>query len=290
VIIENRQCKIKFSLNLTLFFELGEFMNIIIGTPIHPKGAFALEHFLRNQQEIQVSYPTSELIFATSVATYAEELQKLLNKWNLNGKVLIYTNDKPEWAKSRIWDIAAGREAIRKHVLSNCQARAVVFLDADMTYDPDVIQILEKSLTKSDVIFSGYPRREFGITLSGFGCVIFSRNILKKLIFRCCEFKNGDFLSEDEILDFDLFRLGSHITKGIFVSIKHYVNSKESYEIHPQKAGFYKLFSHNLFIRYCLIQTSLIAHCNIPLRIKTGLYLINRKIKIKNFKNYISVS
>jgi len=100
------------------------------------------------------------------------------------------------------------------------------------------------------------------------------------LTFRCREFKNGDVLSEDELLDFDLFRLGCRIKKGIFVAIQHYKNSIESNEIHPQKVRGFKSLSHNLFIRYCLIGTSLIVHCNIPLRMKFGL---NRK----NYKNII---
>lgn len=50
-----------------------------------------------------------------------------------------------------------------------------------------------------------------------------TREILRKIKFRCCEFKNGEVISEDQVLDMDLFRCHARVKKGIFVSVRHYL-------------------------------------------------------------------
>jgi hypothetical protein len=253
-------------------------MNILIGTPIHSKGAYVIEKFLKNQKQIQINNPSSELIFATSEASYVDELRIKLNDWNIKGKVLFYKNTKPAYAKKRIWDIVAGREAIRNYFLKETSAESLLFLDADMIYDPAIIRILENYLrNKYDVVFSGYPLRDFGLSLSATGCVAFSRDILTKLTFKVYEFKNGDSITADEILDYDLFRLGARVTKGYFLDIDHYIDKFNVKSIRPQRVGFAQKLSHNLFIRYCLIRFSLIFHRNLPLRMKICINKIIHK-------------
>lgn len=247
-------------------------MHIVIGTPFHPNGAFVFEKFLDNQKSIQQEYSDSELVLATSLPEYVDFLEKKLKLNGLKGKAILYHVIKPEYAKNRIWDIAAGREAIRNYVLSIPFAQGLIFLDADMVFQPNVVSIMLDKRQNNDVLFSGYPMRDWGLALSAFGCVLLSRKILESVKFHCYEFKNGDVLAEDEVLEFDLFRSGFKIKKGIFVSLEHYKNEIEFLHIQPQKVGLLKMLANTTLIRFILVRLSLIMHRNIPNRLRVIIH------------------
>jgi hypothetical protein len=243
-------------------------LNVVIGTPVNRNGAYILDKFLDNQQQIQRNYPSSEIVFATDESDFAEELKALLKSWGLIGEVLLYETTKPQYARSRLWNIAYGREAIRKLVLSRADARYLLFLDADMTFDPSVVTIMESEIQNHDAVFSGYPLRRYGIGLAGCGCVMLTRSILEKLRFRCYEFKSGEVIFEDNLLEMDLFRSGGRIKKGFFIHITHYENSTEGKHIEPQRLGLWRKITNNNFIRYMLIKISIAARYNIPWHLK----------------------
>ena len=119
-------------------------MNIVIGTPIHRQSAYVLDKFLSNQKQIQHGYQSSELILATSQRDFFKELESRISFWKLRGTVLPYEVFKPDYARSNIWDIACGREAIREYIVSQTENRYSLFLDADMTFETRIIEILEK--------------------------------------------------------------------------------------------------------------------------------------------------
>lgn len=246
-------------------------MNVVIGTPVHRQGAYVLDKFLANQQQIQRNYPSSEMVLATNESDFIEELEGLLGSWGLRGEVVLYETTKPEYARSRLWNIGCGREAIRNYVLSRTDARYLLFLDADMTFDPSVVSIMEREIQNHDAIFSGYPMRRYGIGLAGCGCVTLTRSILEKLRFRCYESKNGEVITEDNMLEMDLFRSGGRIKKGFFVAITHYENSTEGKHIEPQRLGLWRKIANNNFIRYMLIKISIAARYNIPWHLKVLL-------------------
>jgi hypothetical protein len=242
-------------------------MNILIGTLIYRQGSYVVNKYLDNQRAIQQKYPQSTLVLATAENDYCTELRRLIEQWGLRGQVLSYVVTRPEYARSSIWNITCGREAIRRYVLSQTRADGLLFLDADMTFDPDIISIMLRELKDYQVIFNGSPRKHFDIGLTGAGCLLIKRPTLEKIRFSCYEFRNGDIIQEDAVLEMDLFQLGIRLRKGFFVASDHYFNALEGRHMEPQKVGLIRQFINNSFIRYCLIKLSLIVHYNIPSRL-----------------------
>ena len=167
------------------------YSSVVIGTPIYRQGAYILDKFLENQKQIQEDYPSSELVLAAPEQDFIKELEEHLNFWKLKSEVLFYRVVKPGYARSEIWNISCSREAIRKHILSQAEAKYILFLDADMTFETSVIKTMKREIQGYDVVFSGYPLRSHGIGLAGAGCVMLTRGTLEKIRFRCHEFKSG---------------------------------------------------------------------------------------------------
>jgi hypothetical protein len=209
---------------------------------------------------------------------FIKELESLVSFYRLRGTVLLYQIEKPDYAQSRIWDIACGREAIREYTLSQTKARYLLFLDADMTFEPSVIKTMENEIQDCDVVFSGYPLQRYGMGLAGAGCMMLTRSILERFKFRCYEFKNGEVMFEDNILEMDLFRLGSRIKKGFFLSINHYISAAEVKHIAPQPVGILRRIVNCPFVRYWLIRASIIIQRNIPWKLKALLSRLSSAI------------
>jgi len=244
------------------------FSNIIIGAPVCRHGSYAFDKFLSNQSDIQLRYPSSELILATSEKDFLPELNQLTHPLQLKVTIIHYEVTKPVYAQSNLWDIAAGREAIRQYVQLQTKAKYLLFLDSDMIFDPSVVEIMDREVQGYDAAFSGYPLRHYGIGLAGAGCMIINRNTLEKLNFRCLEFKNGEVIFEDNVLEYDLFRLHCRVKKGFFLHIAHHVGPGEVKYIAPQPTGFARMISNTGLFRYMLIRTSIAIHYNIPWRLK----------------------
>ena len=240
-----------------------EAVNVVIGTPIHHAGAYILDKFLANQKEIQQNYPSSELVLATVEHDFADELEALLSSWGVRGKVLRYETVRPKHAWKRVWNVACGREAIRQYMLSQTKAQYLLCLDADMTYDPNIIEIMEREIQGYDVIYSGSPLRDLGIALAGTGCCMLTVAVVKEIIFRCLEFGNGAVISEDSLLELDLINSGKRIKKGFFLAISHYEDENSVKSIVPQRLGLYRRITHSAFVRRLLTRASIASRRNI---------------------------
>lgn len=243
-------------------------VDVLVCTPIHRKGAYVLDKFLSNQREIQERYPSSGLVLATNESDFVAELQGLLGSLGLRGKSLLYETVKPDYARSRVWNIACGRDALRRYMLSQTGARYMLCLDADTTYDPDVIGILLEKIKGCSAVQSGCALRSFGIGLSGTACTLFPRDVLERLEFRCLEFKNGQVIPEDMMLELDLFRLRGRIKRGFFLSNCHYRNATEARCITPRPVGVPRRIANASPVRYMLIRTSILTGYNIPWSLK----------------------
>jgi len=239
-------------------------MRVLIGTPVHRDGAYALEKFLANQQLIQQARPDCDLVFSTDDVSYVGELKDALHRWGLRGEVITYQVARPGYAKSRYWDIAGGRESIRRYFLSRPEVEGLLFLDADMTYDTQLVGILEQEIAGHDAVFSGYRLRNNRIGLAGGGCFLLRKQTLEKISFRCYEFNNGQTISEDTIAEMDLFQQGCRVKKGFFLAISHYYSATEARHISPQKVGLYRKAANGSLARFCLIRASVALHYNIP--------------------------
>ena len=262
-------------------------VNVVIGTPIYRQGAYVLDKFLSNQKSIQQSYPSSELVLATCEYDFIKELESLVSFWKLRGTVLSYEVVKPDYAHSNIWNITCGREAIRNYTLFQTEASYLLFLDADMTFEPSVITIMENEIQGYDIVFSGYPLQRHGIGLAGAGCMMLTRNTIDKIRFRCYEFKNGEVIFEDNVVEMDLFRLRSRIKKGFFVSVDHYASATDAKRITAQPIGLRRGIANCAFARYALIRTSIRLKYNIPWKLKVGLSRLRTAIERQSNTNKI---
>ena len=243
-------------------------VDVVIGTVIYRQGSYIIDKFLANQKEIQQDYPSSELLLATNEPDYVEELGRFIKLGGVKGRVIPYETVKPSYARSRVWNIACGREAIRQYMLLHTEAKYLLSVDADMIYDPAVLKIMEKEIQGYDVVFSGCPIRGYGKGLAGAGCMIGNRRTLERIEFRCVEFKNGDVMFEDNLLELDSFRLRSRIKRGFFLHVSHYKSANEAKNIEPHPVSLYQKITNSVLVRYVLIRASLIARHNIPWRLK----------------------
>jgi len=243
-------------------------VDVVIGTLIYREGAYIMNKFLANQRDIQQEYPGAELVFAVNEADFVEELKQLINSSGVRADVILYDTVKPHYARSRVWNVTCGRESLRKYMLSQTQAKYLLFLDADMIYEPDIVKIMQKEIQGYDIVFSGCPLRDYGIGLAGAGCVMISRSTLEKIRFRCIEFKNGDVMFEDNLLELDSFRLRSRIKRGFFLHVSHYRSANEARNIEPHRVSLYQTITTSMLVRYVLIRASLIVKRNIPWRLK----------------------
>ena len=239
-------------------------MHVLIAVLIYREGAYILDKFLANLLEIHRQNPPAELVIATAEPDFAPEMEMALKKWGIKGKVIQYNPVIPAKSFSALWNITCGRQALRQYFLNQTAAEALIFLDADMTYDPGVIEIMCHELPGFGAVFSGSYRKDFGIGLAGAGCLLIRRAVLEKIDIRCYEFPNGEIIHEDTVLEMDLFRSGYRIKKGFFVSLDHYMSLTEVRHTDRQKVGFLKGLVNNAFLRYCLIRASVTLHYNIP--------------------------
>jgi hypothetical protein len=259
---------------------MNDSVNVVVGVPTYRAGAYILDKFLANQKEIQQSYPSSELVFATNEPDFAKELEGALSHWAIKGRVLCYETIKPDYAKSRLWNIACGREAIRQYTLSETEAKYLLSLDADMTYDPNIIEIMEREIQGNDVVYSGYLLRDFGVCLAGSGCCMLTKAVVKKVKYRCVEFRNAAAISEDTLLELDLLKSGRRVKKGFFISISHYQNQEQARAVRPQSIGIYRRITHLAVMRYIIIEASLILRQDIGWKLNVLIHKILTPLKM----------
>lgn len=244
-------------------------VEVVVGALIYRQGSYILDKFLANQKEIQREYPSSELVFATNEIDFVADLERAVSDCALKGRVITYETVKPDYARSRVWNVACGREALRQYILTQTDAQYLLSLDADIVCEKAIIKILKEKIRGYDVVFSGCPIRGYGVGLCGAGCVMMSRNILERVRFRCIEFENGEVMFEDNLLEMDLFKLGAKIKKGFFLHCSHYRSEAEARHIAPQPIGVCRRLRTASLLRYLLIRSSIAAKRNIPWRLKT---------------------
>jgi len=236
---------------------------VLVGTPVYRGGAFVIDKFLENQRDIQQSYPSSELILATEQKDFIEELNGMLKHYGLRGEVLFFEIVRPDYARAQNWHTTCGREAIRQYVVSKTEASHLLFIDADMTCDPQVIDILKKEIAGYDIVASGYPGRLYGIQTGGIGCSLFTRNALQRITFRCYEFRNHRVLDEGEIMEMDAFSRRLKFRYGYLLAVDHYNVDGRARHIEPHSISMLRRISNARLVRYMLIRTSIVFRLSI---------------------------
>jgi hypothetical protein len=240
---------------------------VITGTPICRRTAFALDKFLANQQEIQGAYPDCHMVLVTDEPDFVAELEAQIKRYHLKGEVITYETVKPDYARSRVWSVTCGREAIRQYALLQ-GAEYLLCLDGDMVYEPSLISIMKEKIGGFDAVFSGYQSRYWDDWVFGSGCVLINRKTLAKIKFRCFEFKNRRVIFEDELLEMDLFACRARIKKGIFASNRHYTESGQYYAIEPQPIGWLRTLTNHPLVKYMLIRLGILVRFNIARKLR----------------------
>jgi hypothetical protein len=249
---------------------------VVVGAPIYRDGAYIIDKFLENQKRIQENYPSSELVLATIEKDFVEELEEMLSRWGVKARTILYETVKPEYAASIAWNTSCGREAIRKYALE-IGASYLLFTDADMVCDPQIIDILSREIKDYDMVASGYMgKNRFAVTI-GTGCILLTQGALRKTKFRCYEFKNHQTLDEGETLEMDSFSKRLRFKKGYFLTIDHYNRDGSFGHIEPHAVSLSRKITNSLFIRYILMKASIVLRYNIS----SALY---RHVRPRNSK------
>ena len=236
--------------------------DVMVGVPICRRSAFVLDKFLANQREIQAAYPGCTLTLATDETDFVEELRGQLRLHFIRGEVIAYETVKPEHARTRLWSITCGREALRRHVLAK-KAGFFLSLDADMVFDPSVVAIMKSRIAGFDAVFSSYRVPPYGVMAYGNGCLLMRSEVLNDFAFTCYEFSGGDVLDESETVDWGLFRCHAKLNKGTFVFAEHYWNSENCYMVEPKPTGWFRTLANNPLLRFVLIQVSIMVRHNL---------------------------
>ena len=135
-----------------------------------------------------------------------------------------------------------------------------------MVYEMSVISIMKLKIEGFDSVYSGYRWRNGNWGFGG-GCIMINRKAFSQITFRCYEFKNGQVLSEDEILDMDFFSARIHANKGIFLTSKHFNSRDEYYTINPKPLPLFLAIGNSLFVKYVVMRADIILRINVGLKI-----------------------
>lgn len=245
--------------------------SVVIGTPICQSKSYILTEFLHNQREIKERYSNSRIVFAVLDSVSERKFVELADLCHY-GEVIYYQNANTFW----LTNIAAAREAIRQYVLSLNDVEYLLVCDCDMTYDPDIVQLMLEQMEGYDAVSSAYCVRQTSSWGFGSSPAMYRREILEKVHWRCKCWSEKRFLAEDELLDYDLFLHGARINKGAYVTNTHYQDSHTGHELKaPFKITFFRRVTNSLQFRFVIIGLSQLVHMSLawPLYIVCHLWL-----------------
>ena len=249
--------------------------DVIAGVPICRRTAFVLDRFLANQREIQAAYPKCTLTLATDETDFVEELREQLRLHSLRGEVITYETVKPEHARTRLWSITCGREALRRHVLAK-KASFFLSFDADMVFAPSVVAIMKSQIAGFDAVFSGYRVPPCGVMVYANGCFLIKSEVLNDFAFTCWEFGAGDVIDESETVAWGLFKCHAKLNIGTFVFAEHYWNRESCYAVEPHPTGWFRILTNKPLFRFMLIQTRILVRHNIARELQSLVRRIPR--------------
>jgi hypothetical protein len=230
---------------------------VIIGIPICESKAYILDLFISNLIAIRLHYPDSRIVFAVQSNKAEAEFVKRAGLERY-GKVIYWT---PEPGKT-FWlqNIANAREAIRQYVIGTPFDYLMV-CDCDMTYDSNLINLMLAHAEGKDAVFSAYRVRPHGTWGWGTSPSLLSRELLKKIHYRCIVWANKRYMCEDQMLDFDMFLLGAKIARGAYVSNIHHATSDTPLVLDvPIKIHWWRYLMISLPVRFIAIGISQLCH------------------------------
>lgn len=181
-----------------------------------------LNRFIENVEQMECS----EFWISTDDTIFSKELRHA----HQNINVIYYAFEQPPTAKDkRIWVMTKGRQVLQDVFLkSNCDW--FLSLDADMTYDIDIVDKLKTAAGTCKIIQNAYLLRhhtDFNAIGFGLGCSLIHRSVLENVKFRCKEYSVTNVIEEGNMFEFDVTLAGYKVKKGNWININHYYNQYE---------------------------------------------------------------
>ena len=141
-------------------------MDIVIGVPVYEGKSYVFNKFIENQVKIKKSTALeTSIIFSTESPDYASRLDTMLNNTGLDYKIVVFSIN-PE-LDFQINNITLARESIRQEFLKT-NAQYLAFIDSDLTFDKNLLNILIGKLQQNDVIYNSY--RSYAVDRKIFIC------------------------------------------------------------------------------------------------------------------------
>jgi len=243
-------------------------MKVVIGTTFAKLPIYILEDFFSNQKSIQKKYPDLELIISTSDNNFKIDIPKELKcKVIKYQKSSVISSDSlfiPQ--KNRIQDMVAGRNVVRDYFLKS-DAKYFLSVDADMVYDPNIISILMNEIKNSDIVMSGYMKKNHRLGYS-LGCALIRREVLKKVKFNCLIFSSSsdmpNIIEDGWMFEHDAIQNGFKIKRGVFVEIEHIINKKKRLRVIPRPITTLEKIKTNSALRYLLVKLCILTKRDLP--------------------------
>jgi len=241
---------------------------ILIGTTLVSGYDYIIDEFLKNQKSIQKKYPGSELIISTSNNNFKIDIPEELNcrviKYH---KSSVISSDKlfiPQ--KNRIRDMVAGRNVVRNYFLKS-DAKYFLSVDADMVYDPDIISILMNEIKNSDIVMSGYMKKNHRLGYS-LGCALIRREVLEKVRFNCLIFPSSpdmpNIIEDGWMFEYEAIHNGFKVKRGVFIGIEHIISERKKLKVIPRRTTFLEKVKANSAIRYLIVKLCILTKRDLP--------------------------
>ena len=250
-------------------FKMVKMSKVIIGTTLAKLSVSILKDFLSNQKEIQQNYPNSELVISTSsndnsIIALPKELKCRIIKYQ---KLSVISSESlfiPQ--KNRIQDMVDGRNVVRNYFLKS-DAKYFLSVDADMVYDPNIISILMNEIKNSDIVMSGYMKKNHRLGYS-LGCALIRREVLEKVKFNCLIFPSSpdmpNIIEDGWMFEYDAIQNGFKVNRGVFVEIEHVINKKERLKVTPREITTWEKIKTNSAIRYLIVKLCTLTKRDLP--------------------------
>ena len=247
-------------------FKMSE--KILIGTTLVSGYDYIIDEFLKNQKSIQKKYPDSELIISTSDNNFKlnipNELKCKVIKYQKSSVISSDSLFIPQ--KNRIRDMVDGRNVVRNYFLKS-DAEYFLSVDADMVYDPNIISILMNEIKNSDIVMSGYMKKNHRLGYS-LGCALIRREVLEKVKFNCLIFPSSpdmpNIIEDGWMFEYEAINNGFKVKRGVFVEIEHIINKKERLRVIPRRITSLEKIKANSVIRYFLVKLCILTKRDLP--------------------------
>lgn len=226
-------------------------MDIVIGVPVYEGKSYVFNKFIENQVKIKrTTTLETTIIFSTEDRNFASKIERMLINTPLDYKIITF-NINPE-LNYQINNITLARESIRQEFLKT-NAKYLAFIDSDLTFDINLLNILINKLDQYSVIYNSYILHNNKVCNNGLGTCLIKREVISKIRIRCSIFLNPySYIDEGYYFEMDTLHAKFRILQGAFVTSCHYSNNNEIHRLEPREKTRWEKTVHSRMGRYIL--------------------------------------